>query len=73
MAGKSDRVKLKQSKPTKVDGKYANTLSNLDRVMMSARREISNPKFLSEILLLVDSIHDKLKEELKEEAKESGR
>lgn len=69
MAGKSDKVKLK--KPS--NSKYENTLSNLDRVMMSARREISNPKFLSEILLLVDSIHDKLKEELKEEVKESGR
>lgn len=59
----SDKIKLKKSKDS--NSKYPNTLISLDRVLMSARREISEPKLLQEVLGIVGDLHDKLEEESK--------
>ena len=59
----SDKIKLKKSKDS--NSKYPNTLISLDRALMSARREISDPKLLQEVLGIVGDLHDKLKEESK--------
>jgi len=42
----SNKVKIKKSE----DGKYPNTSSEVERVMMAARREISDGKLLAELL-----------------------
>lgn len=57
--------KIKLKKPKDDNSKYPNTLISLDRTLMSARREISDPKLLQEVLGVVGDLHDKLKEESK--------
>ncbi len=67
------KIKLKGSKPSRMDGRYTNTLLSLDKTMMSARREIGNPGLLAEFLNSMNDWHGRIEKESKIVGGKDGR